>query len=127
MESGEVTTQRVNYSSWAAAPLIDSADKLFGTVSVFSVTEEERQLRAEDLEALSIIAAQVSQAIERKLREEKEKYQAEHDELTGLYNRARFGCEHGRSWNETTLQRPDVDRYPGIFPDQRRPWTGGRG
>lgn len=64
-DSGELTGRRSNYSSWAGAPLFDSADRVFGTISAFSVGEETRPLQASDLEALTIIAAQVSQAIER--------------------------------------------------------------
>ncbi len=66
LQNGEVTVRQLNYQSWAGAPLQDSSGNIFGAISVFSVREDDRPLRQEDLEALSIIAAQVSQAIERR-------------------------------------------------------------
>lgn len=66
LQTGEVTVRQLNYQSWAGAPLQDSSGKIFGTIAVFSVQETDRPLRQEDLEALSIIAAQVSQSIERR-------------------------------------------------------------
>ncbi len=65
-ESGEVLVRLVNYTKWAGAPLIDSTGKAFGVVALFLVTEEEQKLHQEDLAVLSILAAQVSMAIERK-------------------------------------------------------------
>ena len=65
-DSGEVEIRLVNYHKWAGAPLIDSQGKPFGVVALFLVSEESLPLQAEDLEILSIIAAQVSMAIERK-------------------------------------------------------------
>jgi len=69
-ESGEVLVSLVNYNRWMGAPLIDSTGKAFGIVAVFLVAEDKRQLQPEDLEVLSIVAAQVSLAIERKEAEE---------------------------------------------------------
>ncbi len=65
-QTGEVTVRQLNYQSWAGAPLQDSTGKIFGAIAVFSVRQADRALRPEDLEVLSIIAAQVSQAIERR-------------------------------------------------------------
>jgi diguanylate cyclase (GGDEF)-like protein/PAS domain S-box-containing protein len=65
-DSGEVEIRLVDYHKWAGAPLIDSKGKPFGVVALFLVAEETLALQEEDLEILSIIAAQVSMAIERK-------------------------------------------------------------
>lgn len=63
--SGELSGPRPVYSGWAGVPLFDSGDRIFGTISAFSVGEAVRPLQVSDLEALTIIAAQLSQAIER--------------------------------------------------------------
>jgi diguanylate cyclase (GGDEF)-like protein/PAS domain S-box-containing protein len=78
-QRGELTSARANYSGWMGVPLIDSSDRFFGTISAFSVGEETKALQKSDLEALTIIAAQVSQAIERHrtasdLRESEERF-----------------------------------------------------
>ena len=78
-ESGDVLVRQVNYNKWAGAPLIDSTGKAFGAVALFLVAEEEQPLSSEDLDTLSIVAAQVSMAIERRqaearLRESEARY-----------------------------------------------------
>lgn len=65
-EQGELTTGRALYSAWAGVPLFDSRDRVMGALAAFSVETEVKPLREQDLDALTIIAAQVSQAIERK-------------------------------------------------------------
>ena len=78
-DSGEVLVRLVNYSKWAGAPLIDSTGKAFGALALFLVAEEEKPLMPDDLDTLSIIAAQVSLTIERRqvqetLRDSEERY-----------------------------------------------------
>ncbi len=65
-ESGEVTPRLVNYSAWAGAPLIDSKGNAFGVVAMFSVAQKKLLFQDEDLEVLTIVASQISIAIERK-------------------------------------------------------------
>ena len=65
-ESGEVSGNYNDYDQWAGAPLIDSSGKVFGCMTLFLVRGETQPIQQEGLEALTIIAAQVSQAIERK-------------------------------------------------------------
>ena len=65
-QTGEVTVRQLNYQTWAGAPLQDSNGRIFGAIAVFSVNEADRSLKPDDLEVLSIIATQVSQAIERR-------------------------------------------------------------
>ena len=78
-DQGEVLIRLVNYDQWVGAPLIDSKGKAFGCMALFLVAEETCLLQSEDLDVLTIIAAQVSQAIERKrtevfLRESEERF-----------------------------------------------------
>ena len=63
---------------YLGAPLLDSHGKPFGALELF-LTSEQQRIRQEDVEILSVIAAQVSMAIERKralnrLRESEEKF-----------------------------------------------------
>ena len=69
-QSGDVLVSTVNYHKWAGAPLIDSNGKAFGIIALFLIAEDKLPLQPEDLEILTIIAAQVSLAIERKRAEE---------------------------------------------------------
>ncbi len=78
-ESGEVIGNYNDYDQWAGAPLIDSRGKVFGCMTLFLVQGETQPINQEGLEALTIIAAQVSQAIERNrmeavLRESEERF-----------------------------------------------------
>ena len=71
-ESGEFTlgkVQKVQIRHYLGAPLVDSKGKSFGVMSLIA-TGETDPFRPEDVEVLSIIAAQVSMAIERKQAEE---------------------------------------------------------
>lgn len=87
------------------APLIESHGKPFGTMSLILV-DEIQVFQPEDSEVLSIIAAQVSMAVERKRMEEELLIQATVDGLTGIYNRRHFLVRA-----EEELQR--IDRYNG--------------
>ncbi len=70
-ESGEVEVRLIHYRQWAGAPLMDASGKAFGAIAIFLVGDQERLLRPEDMDSLSIIAAHVSLAIERKQAQEK--------------------------------------------------------
>lgn len=78
-DSGEVRINNLNYEQWAGAPLIDSGGRAFGCLAFFLVVAPNGPLTNNELEVLTIIAAQVSQAIERKrtehsLRESEERF-----------------------------------------------------
>lgn len=62
--------QKVQRRHYLGAPLIDSTGRAFGTMALI-VMEGGEKFESEDKEILSIIAAQVSMAIERKLAAEK--------------------------------------------------------
>lgn len=96
-ESGEYTlgkVQNVKIRQYLGAPLIDSQGKPFGVMSLILMGERQ-SFQPEDVEVISIIASQVSLAIERKhaeteLRESEERFKALHN--------ASFGgiCIHDR-------------------------------
>ena len=86
-ETGEYTlgkAQKVQTRHYLGAPLIDSRGKTFGVLSLISLGEAE-VFRPEDTEALSIIAVQVSMAIERK-RSERTLIESEHRFRTVITN-----------------------------------------
>ena len=71
-ETGEYTlakAQKVQNLHYLGAPLVDTRGKAFGVMSVILPGETQR-FQPEDVAVISIIAAQVSQAIERKRAEE---------------------------------------------------------
>ena len=71
-EAGEYTlakAQKVQRRHYLGAPLIDSRGKAFGVMSVI-LPGETQAFQPEEVAVISIIAAQVSQAIERKRTEE---------------------------------------------------------
>ena len=77
-ETGEYALGRLQIRHYLGAPLLDSQGKPFGTLALI-LMEEEQAIQPEDVELLSIIAAQVSMVIERKraidrLRESEEKF-----------------------------------------------------
>ena len=67
--SGEVDIAIANCNEWLGAPLIDPQGDSFGILAMFS-TESVQNFQPEDESVLSIIAAQISQAIQRKRTEE---------------------------------------------------------
>ena len=68
--SGEVSDLHLNpVNEWLGAPLADSRGKAFGVIALFS-NEVTQQFHKSDCEVLSIIAAQISLSIERKMSEE---------------------------------------------------------
>ena len=101
---GEV--QKINIRHYLGAPLTDAHGKPFGVISFLSMKDEE-SFYPEDVEAISIIAAQVSMAIERKHLEEELQYKAITDGLTGLFNRRHFLMRA----EEEVLR---IQRYGGI-------------
>ena len=107
-EAGEYTlgtAQNVQSRHYLGAPLIDSRGKPFGSLALILAGDSE-SFQPEDVEVLSIIAAQVSMAIERKRMEEGLHRQAKLDSLTGVANRRHFlACA------EEELKR--LERYHG--------------
>ena len=69
IENGEIALKALPINDWLVAPLIDSKGRVFGTIALNSL-DILQTFQPEDVEALSIIAAQVSLAIERKQAEE---------------------------------------------------------
>ena len=65
MRSGEVDMTIDHFHEWIGAPLLDARGDSFGVVALFSTTASQGFGPA-DLELLSIIAAQISLAIQRK-------------------------------------------------------------
>lgn len=63
--AGEIDSRFVEWKEWMGAPLFDSQENVVGAVALFSMQEDER-CGPEDVAILSVIAAQVSLAIERK-------------------------------------------------------------
>ncbi|MBP2666645.1 MAG: putative signaling protein, partial [Firmicutes bacterium] len=91
-ESGEYTmsnVQNIQVRHYLGAPLINPQGKPFGVMSLI-VMGEANPFLPEDLEIFSIIAAQVSMAIDRKRLEEELRQQAMTDGLTGVLNRRYF-------------------------------------
>ncbi len=68
-ESGEVDSRLVPFKEWLGAPLIDIAGSIFGIIRVLTLSDE-RSFQPEDLQFLSIVAAQLALAIGRKHSEE---------------------------------------------------------
>ena len=68
-ESGEVNLYFAPVFECIGAPLRDSKGKIFGVITLY-LTEEMQPFEPEDSKVLSIVAAQVSLAIERKQAEE---------------------------------------------------------
>ena len=67
--SGEIKLHFAPVQNYLGAPLVDSQGQAFGVLSI-NVMGESYTFQEEDVEALSIIAAQVSLAIERKKAQE---------------------------------------------------------
>ena len=91
-ETGEYTlakAQNIQTIHYLGAPLIDSHGKVFGVIALIQMGETNA-FRPGDVELLSIIAAQVSMAIERKRLEQELQLLAITDGLTGLFNRRHF-------------------------------------
>ncbi len=77
-DTGVIDTASEPVLEWLGAPLTDSQGKAFGVI-ILLLNEDSQLFQKDDCEILSIIAAQVSMAIERKqaedaLRESEEKY-----------------------------------------------------
>jgi len=78
VEEGKIANDLDEAFDWLGVPLNDSKGQVFGVIILFS-NDRTHSFKKEDSEVLSIIAAQVSMAIERKqaenaLRESEEKY-----------------------------------------------------
>ena len=104
-EAGDIDSQSAEIKEWLGAPLIDSQGKVFGAVTLYSLSEKQLFQQA-DIEVLSVIAAQVSLAVVCKQLEEELRRQATTDGLTGLLNRRHFLARA-----DEELQR--VHRYGG--------------
>ena len=70
-EAGECTLQNMMLYEILGAPLIDSNGKSFGIIAVALTDETESFQEEDDLEMMSIVAAQISQSIESRLAQEK--------------------------------------------------------
>lgn len=81
--------QKLNARHYLGAPLIDSRGKAFGVMAAIQI-DGKIPFEAEDIEVFSIIAAQVSMAIERKKLQDELQLQARTDGLTGMLNRREF-------------------------------------
>ena len=106
--AGEYTLakeQKVKTRHYLGAPLIDSQGKAFGVMSLIQMGEATT-FQPEDVEVLSIVAAQVSMAIERKRMETELQTLATIDGLTGIYNRQNFLARAGEEFNR-------IARYGG--------------
>ena len=68
-ETGEVDLYFAPVFECIGAPLRDSHEKIFGVITLY-LTDEMPPFEAEDFKVLSIVAAQISMAIERKRAEE---------------------------------------------------------
>ena len=107
-EAGEVVARFVPFKEWMGAPLKDAQGKVFGVVTLLSFSEEPL-FRHGDIEVLSIIAAQVSLAIERKqaetaLNESEKRFRALVRDvnviiyITNVFGRITFMNEYGLSF-----------------------------
>jgi len=102
---GDAAEENVLPGNYLSVPLVDSSGKPFGVLSLFS-EDDNQTFQPEDIEALSIVAVQVSMAIERKRLENELQRQATTDELTGLANRRHFLCR-------ATEELKRMERYGG--------------
>lgn len=64
-KQGKLSIGRVKFKYWAGIPLLCSKNKPLGVVSVFSISSEFNNSKDKYLDALRIIATQISQALER--------------------------------------------------------------
>ncbi len=67
--AGEIELQLKHFDEWLGAPLFNPQGECFGVIAIY-YTEDGYHFNAEDSKLLSIIAAQVSSAINRKRAEE---------------------------------------------------------
>lgn len=102
---GDAAEENILPGNYLSMPLVDSSGKPFGVLSLVSA-DDNQTFQPEDIEALSIVAAQVSMAIERKRLENELQRQATTDELTGLSNRRHFLCR-------ATEELKRLERYGG--------------
>lgn len=86
---GEIGLRFTQVDEYLGVPLTDSRGKAFGVVA-FNLIAEQQSFSTEEIEVLSIIAAQISMAIERKRAEEELQRHAIMDGLTGVFNRRHF-------------------------------------
>lgn len=92
METGEITlfeVQNIKTCHYLGVPLVDSQGKAFGVMAAIQM-DDNYPFQVEDIEVFSIIAAQVSMAIERKKLQDELQLQARTDSLTGMLNRREF-------------------------------------
>ena len=64
LEAGEVESRFVEWEEWMGAPLFDPQGKVFGLVTLISFSAEHRY-KPQDVEILSIVAAQIAMVIKR--------------------------------------------------------------
>ncbi len=64
-KQGKITIGRVKFKYWAGIPLLCRKHKFWGVLSVFSISSKFSSSRNKYLDALRIIATQISQALER--------------------------------------------------------------
>jgi diguanylate cyclase (GGDEF)-like protein len=103
------------------APIVGRGEFL-GTLSVSVTSEPDRlQPRRDLLDRLSGVVAQAATAIQTARLVDKVTYQAEHDDLTGLANRAVFGnrmeqalAAAGRNREPVGLFFVDLDDFKGV-------------
>lgn len=89
-DRGEIELQFNNMvKEWIGVPLNDAHGRAFGMMAM-NLSETSRAMSSVDVEAFSVIAAQVSMALEHKHLEMELKRQAMTDGLTGLMNRRYF-------------------------------------
>ena len=68
-EAGEVDSRFVEFKEWVGAPMIDSQGKVLGVITLLLLSNGQ-SFRPEEVKFFSIIAAQLSIAIERRQNEE---------------------------------------------------------
>ena len=121
LASGAVNLRYGNIvKEWLGAPMIDAAGHTFGLIAV-NLTETSQTFQPQDVEVMSIIAAQVALAIGRKHLEEELKVQAMTDGLTGILNRRYFLIRAGeelrrilRYDNAAAMLILDIDHFKRI-------------
>lgn len=118
--AGEIDSRFLQFKEWLGAPLRNAQGKVFGVIRLLAL-EDDPSFQPEDVEVLTIIAAQISMAIEHKHLDEELKFNVKTDKLTGLFNRRHITEKvevelerYRRTGHEFSVIIADIDDFKSI-------------